>query len=72
MEIDELNQSGWLEAVSALAYVSAVPSCRHSQPGSFIDFFVASSMLATRLHKQVNVDEEASTYPHLPVSIGFA
>ncbi|CAK0906391.1 unnamed protein product, partial [Prorocentrum cordatum] len=72
METDELNKSGWMEAVSALAYVSALPSCRHSQPGSFIDFFVASSMLAARLHKQVLVDEEASTYPHLPISIGFA
>ena len=69
MDLDVLTQSPWLEFVQAVSFLPNEPTCRQVVPGTTIDYFIACRSLSARLGPHVSVDETASTFPHLPVSI---
>ncbi|CAK0792581.1 unnamed protein product [Prorocentrum cordatum] len=64
-----LCQSNWANAVNAVTYVPTAATCRQTRPGTCIDYFVSSASLSQFLGREVSVDEEAATFPHLPVRL---
>ena len=72
MEPDVLTQTDWVPAVGGVMYTPKVSTCRQALPGSKYDYFITSSWLAPLLCSTLRVQEEASTHPHLPVSVSIA
>ena len=53
-------------------YTPKVSTCRQAWNGSKYDYFITSSWLAPVLCTTLRVQEDANTYPHLPVSVSIA
>ena len=69
MELSCLQQAGSLEATNGVAFTSEATTCRQTEPGTIYDFFVASVSLAPRLGPRVSVEEDCTSFPHLPVTL---
>ena len=72
MEPDVLMQTDWVSSIGGVIYTPKVTTCRQAAPGSKYDYFITSSWLVPVLGPTLRVQEDASTYPHLPVSISIA
>ena len=71
MELSTLDAVGWLGKARGYALVPAATTCRKTLPGTRIDYWLLSQVLATRFEQKAVVDEEVTTYPHLPVEVSL-